>query len=387
MSHSSGIDQLPTEQSIQHILNWFPADYDFSDFQDYMYGGSAGQIFYYWMYEDAPQVLEIGRGGAINQYVEARPVRGEDYAWAVEVFEALDQYLEIDFERTFDRSQANFRLYGTTGHNLGGSGGFADGTQLLNTGYVDVIVNVGELESDLEANDPENTYLALHELGHALGLSHPGLPPVNDTRTGMSLIGINDIPRWDLYTSSDTIMSYNHATDSFGEPIYGDTYTIGDLVALQTIWGEEGSYSPSQSATSVQTQPVTPTTSGLNVISGSNKKDKLKGTNGADQIIGLGGSDKISAKGGDDLIDPGVWNSGKYDKIKGGAGADTFVIKDGYWAFIKDFSLIEDVLDLSGLSGGLDWDVVGKKTYIYDRSGEEVARLKGKIDLSEATIV
>ena len=77
------------------------------------------------MYADQPRVLEIGRGGAINQFVEARPVRGEDYNWAIDVFESLDEILEIDFELTSDINKANFRLYGTTGHNLGGSGGFA----------------------------------------------------------------------------------------------------------------------------------------------------------------------------------------------------------------------------------------------------------------------
>ena len=77
MSHSS--IELPTQQSIDHILNWFPSDYDFSIFQDYMYGGDLGQTFYYWMYSDTPSIVEIGRGSVINQFVEARPVRDEDY--------------------------------------------------------------------------------------------------------------------------------------------------------------------------------------------------------------------------------------------------------------------------------------------------------------------
>ena len=156
MSHPShAATVLPTRQSVDHILNWFPKDYDFSVFQNYMYGGSQGQTFYYWMYADQPRVVEIGRGGAINQFVEARPVRGEDYDWAIDVFESLDEILEIDFELTSDISKANFRLYGTTGHNLGGSGGFADGTQLLKIGYTDIIVNVGEIDSDLVASDPK----------------------------------------------------------------------------------------------------------------------------------------------------------------------------------------------------------------------------------------
>ena len=63
MSHPSESDSsLPTQQSVDHVLNWFPENYDFDVFRDYMYGGSAGQTFYYWMYSDAPSIVEIGRG-------------------------------------------------------------------------------------------------------------------------------------------------------------------------------------------------------------------------------------------------------------------------------------------------------------------------------------
>ena len=124
-----------------------------------------------------------------------------------------------------------------------------------------------------------------------------------------------------------------------------------------------------------------------NEIIGTKKKDKLKGTKFDDLIEGKGGSDKINGKKGDDLIDPGEWTKGKFDKVKGGPGEDTFVIKDGYWAFIKDFKLVDDSLDINGLRMGLDWSIDGKKTYIYGSDGQEVARFKGKIDLSEAELV
>ena len=124
------------------------------------------------------------------------------------------------------------------------------------------------------------------------------------------------------------------------------------------------------------------------VIKGTNDRDKLKGTNGNDTIIGKGGGDKILGKGGDDIIDSGEWNKGdKIDKIKGGSGADAFIIKDDYWGYIKDFNVFEDKLDVSGLSGGLDWDIQGNKTYIWGVDGDEVARIAGAIDLSQANII
>ncbi len=124
-----------------------------------------------------------------------------------------------------------------------------------------------------------------------------------------------------------------------------------------------------------------------NEIIGTKKKDKLNGTKFDDFIEGKGGSDKIKGEKGDDLIDPGEWTKGKFDKVKGGTGKDTFVLKDGYWAFIKDFKLIDDKLDINGLSQGLDWSIDGKKTYVFGKDGQEVARFKGKIDLSEAELI
>ena len=361
MSHSThSNNQLPTRQSVQHILNWFPEDYDFDIFRDYMYGGSADQTFYYWMYSDEPNIIEIGRGGVINQFVEARPVRDIDYDWTIDVFESLDELLEIDFELTHNKDEANFRLYGTTGHNLGGSGGFADGTQLLNVGYTDVIVNVGELGSDMEANDPINTYLALHEIGHALGLSHPGLPPDVETRSGMGFLGIKDIPLWNLYNSKDTIMSYNHPS---GGP--GQTYTEGDILALQTIWGQEGEYIPRSKITLPPTNPESPEEIDANIIRSKKGKGKLRALKGAN-IFYFDKFDSFKKRNADKIIN---FNPDLGDKIAFNELAFPGLKNKDYFTF----ATAKNKKELKAMSRQ-DYDLVyyEKKGFIYyDGNGSQ----------------
>ena len=76
-------------------------------------------------------------------------------------------------------------------------------------------------------------------------------------------------------------------------------------------------------------------------------------------------------------------------------GGDTFVIKDNYWAFIQDFDITEDKLDLNGLSEGFYWDAAGDpggmKTIVFgvdnDEREHEVARFEGVADLPKANLV
>jgi Ca2+-binding RTX toxin-like protein len=128
---------------------------------------------------------------------------------------------------------------------------------------------------------------------------------------------------------------------------------------------------------------------GMNIIEGTNNKNRLKGSNGADKIFGYEGADKIDGKKGDDIIDPGLWKKGKFDVVKGGSGSDTFILKDGYWAYIKDFKIFEDKLDLSGINGGYSWEYWNKQrqTYIFDDNDIELARIKGDVDIDSADVI
>mgnify|MGYP001306557571 FL=1 len=236
MAHSVTAEQsLPTEQSIDHILNWCGVLLDCETHRESFFSRPTGQQIFYWMHAGPTQLVNINRGGTSGSVeIEAIQVRDEDYQWAVDVFDTLDYYLEPEFVLTNDINQADLRLWGTSGHNLISETntlfGFATPFNADEKGYVDVVVNVeaGILSGDTADSDPENTHTALHEIGHALGLSHPGVYG-------------EDLPNWELYDSEDTIMSYNKPEDG----IHAGFYSEGDILALQEIWGAEGSYKAS----------------------------------------------------------------------------------------------------------------------------------------------
>ena len=119
---------------------------------------------------------------------------------------------------------------------------------------------------------------------------------------------------------------------------------------------------------------------------GSKNNNKLVGGKFDDTLLGKGGTDKLIGKNGNDIIDAGR-HGGKAEVVKGGKGSYTFIIKEGYWLNIKDFKVVEDVLNLNGLANGLAWDYQDGKTYIWGEDGYEVARFKGYKNLDQANLV
>mgnify|MGYP001244234073 FL=1 len=122
-------------------------------------------------------------------------------------------------------------------------------------------------------------------------------------------------------------------------------------------------------------------------IKGSSERDRLNGTRSHDELLGYESADRINGMGGDDIIDPGLSTEKTFDKVKGGSGSDTFIVKDGYHLLIRDFEPKQDILDFSGIQGGYNWEPGEKSTMIYDNDSDVLAKLTSPHNQDTVNIV
>lgn len=101
---------------------------------------------------------------------------------------------------------------------------------------------------------------------------------------------------------------------------------------------------------------------GNDKIYGGNGNDILIGWDGKDTLIGGEGDDKLWGGGGKDVLNGGAGN----DVMNGGAAADIFVFssfRNGEIDIISDFQDGSDMLQLDGISGGLDGLTISETVY------------------------
>ena len=313
--------------------------------------GEENENLGYFIYQDVGSItFDDGGQGKTTQHSE------EATTFIRNIFIRLDPMIDLDFQELNSWENSVFDIYSlndysewdrdTVGEvNPQGSGA---------NSYFDIYWRNGGGNglSEFDANT------IIHEIGHALGLSHPHNRPFHPA-----------------FNTDDTVMSYNESPDGW------DTwFSDADINALQTIWGKEDDSSNSSDPNTSNDNEPKPNT--FNLIEGNHLRNNLNGSNENDIIFGNGNGDRINGRGGDDIIDPGINQSWRISKLKGGEGHDTFVVKDGYWSVIKDFNPLEDSIDSSGLKDGLQWDYQNGKTYIWGEDDYEVARIKGFVDFN-----
>lgn len=190
-----------------------------------------------------------------------------------------------------------------------------------NLGSGDVWFDVGYRSSSSFAGDFK--HVALHEIGHALGLKHPF-----DTTAGHPNVLTAQADK-----GTNTVMSYDNATRA---SVLGPL----DIAAARSIYGDA-----SAKGTQVASWSWDPTLERLTEV-GKAAAEFIRGTGANDIIYSMGGHDVIyTAQGNDVIVAAGV----PID-VNGGSGRDIVLTGLAYKT-----GLLQGSLDFSYISTGGDF--------------------------------
>lgn len=287
--------------------------------------GQAATVTYGFLTSSAGLSADNAAGFARTSETQKTYIRQALTAWS--------SVANIAFTETSAASSASLR-FGTNRQN-GVSAGYAYYPSTFSTGGLVLIAN----DDSNNTNPVSGSYgylTLIHEIGHAIGLKHPGNYNAGDNFTADGPF----LPSGEDYYSY-SIMSYN-ADDALPSSGYQTQAAIYDIAAVQYLYGANTAAAPGN-----DTYTLTPSTyitiwdpNGTNTLDASAQTGAAvidmngggRSTVGGTLVAGVAYNSLIQAArtgSGSDLI----YANGLGDTIDGGGGTDTVVFSGASSAY------------------------------------------------------
>ncbi len=262
-------------------------------------GGDEETLTYY-IHDVYGYVTPLG-GGYANTLIH----NNTEESYIESVFNLIDSKIDLDFQRMYHYYGSDIDIYSVSSHSNWDH--LVVGTAWAMTADRYYWWDVAWTDSG-NWNFDKNTII--HEIGHTLGLGHPGGEGHNPD-----------------YNSQDTVMSYNEGINGWSH-----IWTDLDIEALVSIWGvENDSHGENDLRVGSDSNDVIFAGVGNDTIYGYEGLDTLIGGSGSDYVYGGDGNDSIRGGSGSDYLNGGRWSysdrivAGEGDDFLGGGGGPDFL--------------------------------------------------------------